>query len=112
MDHAVVVHILEAHYHAGHHELSLLLVEALLLANVIAEITSAHQIANQVEVLPVLEGIVHIDEEAIKNILPHSSNYRIYSYGCLSCAKSFLSFITEFTLRLVIILALDISFMA
>ena len=42
----------------------MLFVEAALLANVEAEVAAVHQVNDQVEVVPVLKGVLHVDEEA------------------------------------------------
>jgi len=41
----------------------LLLRELSMLGNVVSEVPSVHQIHDQVEVLRVLEGVLHVDQE-------------------------------------------------
>jgi len=62
---AVLVEVLEAEDHAGNKKLGLLFVEAALLANVEAEVAAVHQVNDQVEVVPVLKGVLHVDEEGV-----------------------------------------------
>jgi len=72
MNDPVVVHVLQSDNHACEHEFCvdetqaltcLLLVELLLLANVVAKVASIHQVAHEVQVLSILERIVHVYEE-------------------------------------------------
>lgn len=61
--------VFKAEEHAGHEELRLLFAEFAMLCKVIPQITTLHDIYNEVKVLSILEGIVHIYKEAIKGYL-------------------------------------------
>lgn len=45
-----------------------------MLSKVISEITAGHDIDDQVEILTVLEGVVHVDEEATAWLLLLTAN--------------------------------------
>ena len=66
MDHVLIVHVLEADDHTSHHKLCLLLVEPALFADVEAQITSIQQVRHQIQILVVLEGVIHIHEESTR----------------------------------------------
>jgi hypothetical protein len=65
MDDFMEVHVFEPEEDAGREESGLLFVELVPSADVIAQITSGHQVHDQVECIPVLEGLPHVDNELV-----------------------------------------------
>ena len=63
VDHAVVVHVLETNDAATHKEFGFLFTEMLPFVVMIPQISTSNQVGDQVQVLIVLEGIKHVDEE-------------------------------------------------
>ena len=55
--------VFQSKQHASNEELGLLLSESLVLGQVVSQVTSSHQVNDKVQVLPIVEGIVHVDEE-------------------------------------------------
>ena len=101
------MHILKTNQHASDYKLGFSFVEALFTRLVIPDIAASYEVCHQIDVLVVHKRVKHVDQEPHKVYVESDC-----AYGCLSCAKSFLSLSTEFTDFLVTILALDISFMA
>lgn len=56
---------LESCNDAGNEEASLLFAETAVLADVVPEVASSQEVHDQVEILPVLEGVIHIDDEDV-----------------------------------------------
>ena len=114
MDNAVVVNVLETRYDAGDEELWRLgarrtgfdFREAALLAEVEAEVAAREQVHQEVEVLAVLEGVLHVHDE------PGRWVRWAIAYGCFSCMSSFCSLMTEWIDFFMIMRDLLISFIA
>ena len=53
----------ETEDHTGDEKFSLLFTESSVLANMVPQITTLHEIDHQVEIVTVLEGVVHVNEE-------------------------------------------------
>ena len=60
--------VFETQEHARNEKFGLLLSELPLLADVISEITSRHVINDEVQVVSILERVVHIDEEWVAEL--------------------------------------------
>ena len=56
--------IFERQQHTSYEKSSLLLGEFLMFGQMISEITSLHHVYYQIQVLSVLEGIVHVHQES------------------------------------------------
>ena len=65
MQDALLVKVLQAEQHAGNEEFGLLFVELAISGKMVAEIAAAHHVYNEVQVLPVVEGVVHVDEKRV-----------------------------------------------
>lgn len=65
VDHPLVVDVLEAEQQAGEEEPGLLLRELAMLRDVVPQVAPVEQVHHQVQVLPVLERVVHVDEEGV-----------------------------------------------
>ena len=57
MDYAIVVHVFETNHQTRYHEFSFLLSESPPLSNMKPQISSIHQIADQEQILPILERV-------------------------------------------------------
>jgi hypothetical protein len=66
---SVDVQVLEASDDAGYEEFCIFFVEALATAYMESKISSRHQVHSEVQVVSVLEGVLHIDNEGV---LEHS----------------------------------------
>lgn len=64
MQNTLLMEVLQREEHTGYEELGLLLVKLLILGEVVPEVSSLHEIDDQVQVLPVFEGVVHIYQES------------------------------------------------
>ena len=60
-----VVQIFETRKNAGWKKPHLLLGEFMLFADVIAKVSTRHQVHNQVQVLPILKGLLHVYDEFV-----------------------------------------------
>ena len=65
VDDVLFVEIFEARDEACYKEPRRLFIESAISADMVAEITSRQVIHNQIEVLAILERIVHVDEEGV-----------------------------------------------
>jgi len=91
----------------------LLLSEPPVFANMVPQVTPRHQVDHQVQVLSVFKRIVHIYEESARSSATWlDATDQWATYGWESWQRNFFSFMTELTLRLEMIRALAISFMA
>jgi hypothetical protein len=69
MDNFTSVHILETEHDAGEEKAGFLLLELAFIAEVVAQIASVAVVHDQVEVLAVLEGADHVDQERVFQFL-------------------------------------------
>ncbi len=65
MDDPAGVEVLEAEDDAGEEEAGFGLIEDAVVAEVVAHISAVAVVHDEVEVLPVLEGADHVDEEGV-----------------------------------------------
>lgn len=65
MDDVIVVEIFEGEEDTGHEKFGLVLLESSHLPNVVSQVSAGEKIHNQVEVVSILEAIVHVDEERV-----------------------------------------------
>lgn len=65
VDDALVVHVLQAEQQAGQEEPRLLFGKLPVLRDVVPEVAPVEQVHDEVEVLAVLEGVVHVHEERV-----------------------------------------------
>ena len=66
MEDAFAMYVFQRHYDAPDEELGLLLSEFPMPRNVVAEVAATQQVHHEVQVLPVLERVLHVDYEAIE----------------------------------------------
>lgn len=62
MDDLLLVHVLETSDETGYEEAGRHLVKLSVSANVVAEITARQVVHHEVQILSVLEGVVHVDD--------------------------------------------------
>ena len=65
MDNFILMKILEASYHVGNKKFSLPFIKLSSLANMVSQIAAINVIHEQVQVLSVLEGCNHINDERV-----------------------------------------------
>lgn len=65
MDDAVAVQVIQPDDEVGDEEFGLQLCESSPPADVVPQIAAVDVVHDQVEVLPILEGAVHVDEEGV-----------------------------------------------
>lgn len=63
VENRVLVEVLQAQQHARDKEFCLFLGEASVLADMVPQVTARHEVDNEIEVVSVFEGVVHIHEE-------------------------------------------------
>lgn len=77
MNNIVLVDVLQRYHHARDDEAALVLIELDPLPQVVPEITTRHQVADEVDVVTILEGVLHIHDERVTELgeeLPLSHN--------------------------------------
>ena len=65
MDDVFFMEILETRYEACDKESGGILGESALAANVVAQVATGEVVHDEVEILSILEGVVHVDDERI-----------------------------------------------
>lgn len=65
MDDAVAVQVIQSYNEVGDEEFSLQFSESSSPADMVPQVSSVHVIHDEVEVLPILKGVVHVDEEGM-----------------------------------------------
>lgn len=65
MDNFILVQVLESDDHVGQEELGLLLRKSPALADVVSQVTPVDVLHQQIQVLPVLKGSDHVDDEGV-----------------------------------------------
>lgn len=65
MKNTFLMQIFERQQHTSNEKSSLLLCEFLMFSQMISEITSLHHVYDEIEVLSILKGIVHVNQEPI-----------------------------------------------
>ena len=63
MQNGVFVEVFEAKKHAGDEKFCLHFAKVSIFSNVIPEVTPRHEVDDEVQIIPVFERVVHIDEE-------------------------------------------------
>ena len=66
MKDALAMNVFQRDYDAPDEEFRLLLSELPVPCNVVAEVAPSQQVHHEVQVLPVLERVLHVDYEAIQ----------------------------------------------
>ena len=66
MKDALAMNVFQRDYDAPDEEFRLLLSELPVSGNVVAEVAATQQVHHEVQVLPVLERVLHVDYEAIE----------------------------------------------
>ena len=64
---SIAMHVFEANNYTCDKEFSLMLSEALLLVVMVSQITTSHQVSDQVYILKVNECVKHVDQESEYN---------------------------------------------
>jgi hypothetical protein len=67
MNDVILAEILQANYKIGNKKFGLKFSKSSSTANMISQVSTIHIIHDQVQMLSVLEGIVHINEEGMLN---------------------------------------------
>ena len=65
MKNTFLMQIFERQQHTSNEKSSLLLCKFLMFSQMISEITSLHHVYDEIEVLSILKGIVHVNQEPI-----------------------------------------------
>ena len=65
MDNLMGVQVFETSEDAGCKKPGLKLGKLMFLADVVPEVASGHQIHEQIQILPILEGLPHVDDELV-----------------------------------------------
>lgn len=63
-----LVNVLYRNDNASYQEFSLFLTELLRPANVVSQITPRQQVHNQVKIIPVVEGVVHVSYKLVPQL--------------------------------------------
>ena len=69
MEYALAMDVFQRHYDATYEELGLLLSEFPMSRNVVAEVAPSQQVHHKVQVLSVLERVLHVHYEATRDQL-------------------------------------------
>ena len=69
MEDALAMDVFQRHYYAPDEELGLLLSEFPMPRNVVAEVAPSQQVHHEVQVLSVLERVLHVHYEATRDQL-------------------------------------------
>ena len=65
MDDAVAMEVIQPNYEVGNEEFGLQFCESASPADVVSQVSAVDVVHDEVEVLSVLEGVVHVDEEGM-----------------------------------------------
>lgn len=69
MDYAILMYVVQSNRQASHYELHLLLAKLPYLDMIVSQVTSRHEITREVDILSVLESILHVDQERMMKLL-------------------------------------------
>ena len=65
VDYAILMYIFQSNRQAANYELDLLLTKLTYLCMIVSQVTSTHKITDKVDILSVLESVLHVDQKRV-----------------------------------------------